>query len=327
MTDHASADPSLIRFALHGGAGDLPAGAGPQTEHQAALTRIAEAATALLREGGSALDAVTLAVVLLEECPLFNAGIGAVLNRNGLPELDAAIMDGRDRATGAVAGISRVASPVRLARAVMEQSPHVLLAGAGAEALAAQLGLPMVDPQHFITVERVAQLAAAKKTGAIILDHDDAFAHHSQGVDADAAFGTVGAVARDARGRLAAATSTGGLTNKLPGRVGDTAIAGVGTFADDRSCAISCTGTGEAFIRAGFANDVHARIVYGGRALAQACDEALDAVRAYAGRGGCIAIGRDGSVVTPFNSQCMYRASLGADGVLRVAIQPDSGAA
>ncbi len=319
-------DFKRIRFALHGGAGDLPGSAGPQTEHRAALGRIAEAAVDLLREGGSALDAVTLAVVLLEECPLFNAGIGAVLNRNGLPELDAAIMDGRGRATGAVAGVSRVASPVRLARAVMEQSPHVLIAGAGAEAFAAQLGLPMVDPQHFVTVERVAQLAAAKKSGAIILDHDDAFAHRSQGVDADAAFGTVGAVARDASGHLAAATSTGGLTNKLPGRVGDTSIAGAGTFADDTSCAISCTGTGEAFIRAGFAHDVHARIAYGGRELSTACAETLDAVRAYNGRGGCIAIGRDGTVVTPFNSQCMYRAWLGADGTLCVAIQPDEAA-
>jgi beta-aspartyl-peptidase (threonine type) len=312
-------EPSLIRFALHGGAGDLPAGAGPQHEHRAVLARIAEAALALLQDGGSALDAVTLAVVMLEECPLFNAGIGAVLNRNGMPELDAAIMDGRDRSTGAVAGISRVASPVRLARAVMEQSPHVLIAGAGAEALAAQLGLPMVDPQHFVTVERVAQLAAAKKSGVIILDHDDAYEQATP----DAAFGTVGAVARDARGHLAAATSTGGLTNKLPGRIGDTAIAGVGTFADDSSCAISCTGTGESFIRAGFANDVHARIAYAGRSLDSACAETLDAVRSYAGRGGCIAIGRDGEIVTPFNSQCMYRAWVAGDGVVRVAIHPD----
>jgi beta-aspartyl-peptidase (threonine type) len=235
-----------------------------------------------------------------------------------MPELDAAIMDGRDRGTGAVAGVSRVASPVRLARAVMEQSPHVLMAGAGAEALAAQLGLPMVDPEHFVTVERVAQLAAAKKAGVIVLDHDDAFEPAP-----DAAFGTVGAVARDTHGNLAAATSTGGLTNKLPGRVGDTAIAGVGTFADNRSCAISCTGTGEAFIRAGFASDVHARITYAGRSLDTACNEALDAVRTYAGRGGCIAIGRDGDVVTPFNSQCMYRAWSGEDGVLHVAIHPD----
>jgi beta-aspartyl-peptidase (threonine type) len=312
-------NPTLIRFALHGGAGDLPASAGPQTEHRSVLTRIVQAATALLQDGGTALDAVTLAVVMMEECPLFNAGIGAVLNRNGLPELDAAIMDGRDRSTGAVAGISRVASPVRLARAVMEQSPHVLIAGGGAEALAAQLGLPMVDPQHFITVERVAQLAAARKTGAIILDHDDAFEPRAP----DGAFGTVGAVARDAFGNLAAATSTGGLTNKLPGRVGDTALAGIGTFADDSSCAISCTGTGEAFIRAGFANDVHARIAYGGRTLDTACAESLDAVRIYGGRGGCIAIGRDGEVVTPFNSQCMYRAWVAGDGVVRVAIHPD----
>jgi L-asparaginase / beta-aspartyl-peptidase len=305
-------DPSRIRFALHGGAGELGPDAGPQDAQRSALSRIAAAAQTLLLDGGSALDAVTLAVQQLEDCPLFNAGIGAVLNRDGQPELDAAIMRGEDRGCGAVAGVSRVGSPIQLARAIMEQTPHVFFSGSGAEQIAEQLGLPMTTAEHFITSQRLRQLAAAKKAGAIVLDHD-------------AAFGTVGAVARDARGHLAAATSTGGLTNKLPGRIGDTPVIGVGTFADDSSCAISCTGTGEAFIRAGFANAVHARIAWNDWTLTAACDAALEAVKRYEGRGGCIAIGRDGAIVTAFNSQCLYRAWVGADGVLQVAILAEDG--
>jgi beta-aspartyl-peptidase (threonine type) len=227
-------------------------------------------------------------------------------------------MRGEDRSCGAVAGIARVKSPVRLARAIMEQTPHVFFAGTGAEKLAEQLGLPMTTPDYFITPLRRQQLETTQRTGAIVLDHDSSF------VETDsAAFGTVGAVARDARGNLAAATSTGGLTNKLPGRVGDTPVIGVGTFADNNSCAISCTGTGEAFIRAGFANAVHARVAWNGWQLKRACDEALDAVVAYQGLGGCIAVGCDGSLVAPFNSKALYRALIGADGVVRVAIFGD----
>lgn len=310
-----SEDRTRLRFALHGGAGDLPPDAGPQTEQRAALAAISREAWALLAAGGSALDAVTLAVERLEQCPLFNAGVGAVLNRDGLPELDAAIMRGEDRGCGAVAGIARVESPVRLARAIMERTPHVFFAGAGAERLAESLGLPMTTPQHFITPLRRRQLEAAQRSGAIVLDHDAGF-RESDG----AGFGTVGAVARDARGRLAAATSTGGLTNKLPGRVGDTPVVGAGTFADDASCAISCTGTGEAFIRAGFAFDVHARLTLAGETLAEACAAALAAVARHGGLGGCIAIGRDGSVATPFNSAALYRAWIDADGELHVAV-------
>lgn len=291
-----------LRFALHGGAGELPDDAGPQTEQRAALDAIARAAVALLRAGGSALDAVTLAVEQLEQCPLFNAGIGAVLNRDGQPELDAAIARGEDRGTGAVAGVSRVASPIRLARAVMEQSPHVLLAADGAEQLARELGLPMVAPESFVIPLRQAQLAAARRSGSIALDHVDDRA------EPDAAFGTVGAVARDRHGHLAAATSTGGLTNKRPGRIGDTALFGAGTFADDGSCAISCTGTGESFIRAAFGQAVHGRMVWGGLSLEAACTAALDDVRRLGGVGGCIAIDRDGRLCLPFNAGVLFRA-------------------
>ena len=316
----ASFDTALIRFALHGGAGELPANAGPQHQQRAVLRDIAESACRVLREGGSAVDAVTFAVERLELCPLFNAGIGAVLNRDGLPELDAAVARGEDRGCGAVAAVSRVASPIQLARAVMERTPHVLLVGSGAERVAADLGLTIVEPAHFIIPLRLEQLEAAKRTGAIALDHVD-----DDGPDTkpDAAFGTVGAVARDGRGHLAAATSTGGLTNKLPGRVGDSAVFGAGTFADDISCAISCTGTGEAFIRAAFGQNVHGRVVFGGQSIEQACAAALDDVRRANGVGGCIAIGRDGTISLPFNSGVLYRAWVDQAGIAKVAIRRD----
>ncbi len=310
-------DPQLIRFALHGGAGDPPPGAGAQPEQRAALQRIAAEAHGLLRQGASAIDAVTRAVELMEDCPLFNAGIGAVLNRDAQPELDAAIMNGADRACGAVTGISRVRSPIRFCRAIMERTPHVFFGGAGAEKLAAELGMEMVEPRFFVTAERLHQLEAARKAGAITLDHDD-----HDFCDDDAAFGTVGAVARDAQGHLAAGTSTGGLTNKLPGRVGDTPVIGAGTFADDRSAAVSCTGTGESFIRSGFGHVLHGRIAWSGWDLQRACAEALDNVARYHGRGGCIAIDHRGDIALPFNSRSMYRAWVGVDGRVRVAIGP-----
>lgn len=321
---NTAADLSLIRFALHGGAGDLAPGAGPQPEHRAALARIAESARALLLQGATALDAVEHAVALLEECPLFNAGIGGVLNRDGLPELDAAIQRGSDRACGAVAGVMRSQSPVRLARAVMEKSPHVFFSGPGAEQLGRELGLPEVEPAYFVTHERLVQLEAARKKGVITLDHDTDDAR-VQKVAPDAAFGTVGAVARDAFGGLAAATSTGGLTNKHPGRIGDTPVVGAGTFADDRSVALSCTGTGESFIKVCFGHEVHARMRYSGWDVAKATRHALDEVMHYGGRGGCIAIDHGGSITLPFNSYVMYRAWVGADGVVRVGIEPEDG--
>jgi beta-aspartyl-peptidase (threonine type) len=304
-----------IRLAIHGGAGDA-AGGDDTAPHRAALRDIAAEGHALLAQGTRALDAVERLVMRLEECPLFNAGVGAVLNRDGQPELDASIMDGATRACGAVAGVARMRSPVQLARAVMEKSPHVLYAGAGAEALGRELGLPEVTPDHFVTEERFRQLKDAHRRGVIALDHDSAF---SAGADG---FGTVGAVARDRHGHLAAATSTGGLTNKHPGRIGDTPLIGAGTFADDRTLALSCTGTGEAFIRAGFGHHVHARIAFSGWSLERACAEALDEVRRYQGRGGCIAIDRAGALALPFNSRVMFRAWSADDGTLRVAVGP-----
>ncbi|WP_028079908.1 isoaspartyl peptidase/L-asparaginase family protein [Solimonas soli] len=314
----------MIRLAIHGGAGELDAGVDTR-EQRAALQRIAEEGLQMLRQGATSLDAVERMVIRLEECPLFNAGIGGVLNRDGLPELDAAIMDGRDRACGAVAGVQRSKSPVRLARAVMERSPHVMFMGAGADALNAELGLEVVEPAYFITELRRRQLRKAQTQNVIVLDHDSAYAesaatHDSPRTDADGAFGTVGAVARDARGDLAAATSTGGLTNKHPGRIGDTPVIGAGTFADNRSAAISCTGTGEAFIRAGFGFEVDARLRYAHASLAEAGAHALGRVAHYGGRGGCIAIDHAGHIALPFNSSAMFRAWVAEDGRIGVAV-------
>jgi L-asparaginase / beta-aspartyl-peptidase len=300
----------MIALALHGGAGDsLSGGLAEQREilHQAATE-----ALALLRGGGSALEAVERMVQRLEDCPLFNAGIGAVLNRDGVPELDAAIMDGLTLACGAVAGVCRARSPVRLARAVMERSPHVLFAGDGADALNRELGLEEVTPDFFVTEPRFRQLKDAHARGVIALDHD-------------AAFGTVGAVARDAAGNLAAATSTGGLTNKHPGRVGDSPLPGAGTYADNRSVAVSCTGTGECFIRTCFGHEVHARVAYCGWTLPRACDAALADVQRLGGHGGCIAIDRAGRIATPFNSNVMFRAWARGDGPVHVGVEREDG--
>ncbi len=324
-------DFSKVRLVIHGGAGDLAPGSGPQPKQRAALRQIAESTQTLLLKGATALDAVEHAVALLEDCPLFNAGIGAVLNRDAKPELDAAIMRGSDRACGAVAGVRRTRSPIRLARAVMERTPHVLFAGAGADQAGRELGLPEVEPTFFITEQRFHQLKMAQQHGVIVLDHDTAFeANDAVGKEPrpatpDAAFGTVGAVARDAFGGLAAATSTGGLTNKHPGRIGDTPIPGAGTFADDRSMALSCTGTGESFIKACFGHEVHARMQYLGWELGRACQHALDEVISYQGRGGCIAIDAAGNLVTPFNSYVMFRAWVGADGIVRVGVEAEDG--
>ncbi len=287
--------------------------------HRAVLRDVAAAGMACLRNGGSAVDAVEAMVVLLEECPLFNAGVGAVLNRDGRPELDAAIADGDGRRCGAVAGITRTRNPIRLARGVMERTPHVLFIGEGAEALARELGLECVDSAYFVTEERFHQLKVAQEKGLISLDHDTAAADDGD----NPGFGTVGAVAMDAGGRLAAATSTGGLTNKHPGRVGDTPIPGAGTFADNRSAAISCTGTGEAFIRAMYGHNVHARMTLAGEDFETAMQSALDEVGGYdGGRGGAIAISHDGRIFLPFNSRVMFRAWSDGDGI-RVAVGHD----
>jgi beta-aspartyl-peptidase (threonine type) len=293
-------------IAIHGGAGTIAAVAADAASAQPyreALYAIVAAAQAALLRGAPALDAVCLAVDMLEDCPLFNAGHGAVFTHDETHELDAAVMNGADLRAGAVAGVSHIRRPVRAARAVMEDGAHVLLAGTGAEAFAREHGLDMVDPTYFSTEARRQQLHHARAGDRVSLDHDGApLAEGSK-------FGTVGAVALDLHGHLAAATSTGGMTNKRVGRIGDSPLIGAGTYADDATAAVSCTGSGEMFMRAVAAYDVCARMRYAGQSLQEATDAVvLQVLPKIDGRGGLIAVDRFGNVCLPFNTEGMYRA-------------------
>jgi len=313
-------------IAIHGGAGTISRAAmdpAKEAEYNAALHAVLQAGQRVLAAGGSALDAATEAVRLLEDCPLFNAGHGSVLTHAGTYELDAAVMDGATLGAGAVACVRRVRNPVLAARAVMEKSEHVLFAGDGAEAFAEAQGLELVGPEYYYTQARYEQwqraLAGTGMTpgmapGRMLLDHDAAAlaaepvaAPAAAPIDPDTKLGTVGAVACDAQGRLAAATSTGGMTNKQAGRVGDSPIIGAGCYADDL-VAVSTTGTGEMFIRAVAAYDVAARMRYAGLSLEEAARRVvMEKLPAIQGRGGLIAVDRAGNVTLPFNTEGMYR--------------------
>jgi beta-aspartyl-peptidase (threonine type) len=291
----------MIGMAIHGGAGTLPRselGREAEMQYRTGLSEAIDAGFAVLQAGGSSLDAVTRAVVLLEDNPLFNAGRGSVFTLDGNNELDASIMDGGTLRAGAVCGLTRIKNPIELARAVMEHSSHVMLAGAGAEDFAASLGIAFVPQSYFFTAERWRQLERIRSAGSgrshLTISH----------------VGTVGAVALDSRGRLAAATSTGGMTGKRFHRVGDSPIIGAGTYADNRSCAVSATGHGEVFIRCAVAHDVSARMRYGGRSLTEAVREVvLGELPALGGEGGVIAIDALGHIAVEFNSEGMFQAS------------------
>jgi L-asparaginase / beta-aspartyl-peptidase len=307
----------VISIAIHGGAGTLPrAEMTPEREreYRQALEIALDAGYAVLEQGGSSLDAVTAAVKQLEDNPLFNAGKGAVLNRAGEAELDASIMDGRSLRAGAIAGVKHVKNPIELARLVMEKSPHVMLVGAGAEEFALTQGVVLVPNEHFATDARREQLERAlrpKPTTTTLRETTNNLN----------AFGTVGAVARDRSGNLAAATSTGGMTGKRWNRVGDSPIIGAGTYADNASCAVSATGHGEYFIRANVAHDICARIAYGGRTLTQAVDEVvMRKLVDMGGEGGVIAIDRNGGLALQFNSEGMFRGARDSAGRREVAI-------
>ncbi|MEL2239649.1 beta-aspartyl-peptidase [Leclercia adecarboxylata] len=292
-------------IAIHGGAGAITRAQLSQEQEKRyieALSSIVETGQRMLEAGESALDVVTEAVRLLEECPLFNAGIGSVFTRDETHELDACVMDGITLKAGAVAGVSHLRNPVLAARLVMEQSPHVLLVGEGAEKFAFEQGMEAVSPEIFSTPERYQQLLAARSAGETRLDH-------AAPLDESTKTGTVGAVALDKAGNLAAATSTGGMTNKLPGRVGDSPLPGAGCYANNASVAVSCTGTGEVFIRTLAAYDIAALMDYGGLSLAEACERVvMEKLPALEGSGGLIAVDREGNVALPFNSEGMYRA-------------------
>lgn len=299
-------------IAIHGGAGTiLRSTMTPelQQQYEAGLQNALDAGYGILSRGGSSLDAVEAAVASLEDFPLFNAGKGAVFNNVGGHEMDACIMYGKSLEAGAVCGVSNVKNPVRLARAIMERSEHVLLCGKGAEQFAKKNGIDFEEDAYFYTEQRYKQWQEALKEDRVQLDHSDK------------KFGTVGAVAIDMEGNLAAATSTGGMTNKKFGRIGDSPVPGSGTYANNDTCAISCTGHGELFLRSVVAHDISCLMEYRGLSLKEACDIVVyDKLVKIGGEGGLVAMDKHGNIEMPFNSEGMYRGYKTSDGRNEVLI-------
>jgi beta-aspartyl-peptidase (threonine type) len=312
----AQPDSARIVLAIHGGAGTITrAQMTPEREQQyrEALRQALQEGYAVLQAGGSSLDAVVAAIRVLEDSPLFNAGRGAVLNRDGVAELDATIMDGRTLKAGAVAVVQTVKNPILLARRVMEATPHVLLIGRAAEAFAHEQGLELVPKEYFIVPERRLQLQRLREQGM-------GMAPASTG----STYGTVGAVALDRAGNLAAGTSTGGLMGKLPGRVGDSAIIGAGTYADNATCAVSATGQGEYFMRGVIAHEIAALMKYAGLSLRQAASAAIyGTLASLGGQGGVIALDRNGQLAMVFNTEGMYRGYVDEHGHITIQIYRD----
>lgn len=301
----------MYAIAIHGGAGTLPRAemtAELEAQYRADLQKALDTGYGALEEGRSSLDAVTAAVRVLEDSPLFNAGKGAVFNREAQVELDAAVMDGATLKAGAVAGIRHIKNPIDLARLVMEQSNHVLLISSGAEEFALDHGMSLVPNSYFHTEKRREQLERARrgdKLAAVKLNY----------------FGTVGAVARDGKGNIASATSTGGMTGKRPGRIGDSPIIGAGTYANNATAAISGTGHGEFFIRHVVAHDIHSLMEYRGLSLEAAVNEVVQKkLRAAKGEGGVIAVDAKGNLALSFNSEGMFRGARDSKGRNEVAI-------
>jgi len=314
----ASQAPSLA-IVIHGGAGALAPGrytAEEEAAYKAKLDEALDAGYAVLEGGGAALDAVTAAIVLMEDSPLFNAGKGAVFTREGQNELDASIMDGASLNAGAVAGVMNVKNPILLAREVMDHSEHVMFARDGAEEFAKERGLELVAPFYFYTERRWQSYQEAleaeknKREGALFSEFK---------------YGTVGAVALDAAGNLAAGTSTGGMTLKRYGRVGDTPVIGAGTFADNKSCAVSSTGHGEYFIRLTIARDICAQVEFAGRSVEDAANDVIhNRLQNLGGDGGVIVLGKDGDYAMVFNSEGMFRGVKTASGAEEIAIYRDA---
>ncbi|MBK8464604.1 MAG: isoaspartyl peptidase/L-asparaginase [Chloracidobacterium sp.] len=296
-------------LAIHGGAGTIlksqltPA---LEAEYRNGLEDALKTGWEILKRGGSSLDAVEAAVCSLEDFPLFNAGRGSVFTHEGTQEMDASIMDGKALRAGAVAAVKNVKNPVHLARLVMEKTEHILLSGEGANQFAEQIGVAMEPDEYFFTEHRWLQLQEALAAGRIQLDHAVSEPPAVAGGVTGKPLGTVGAVACDKNGNLAAATSTGGMTNKKFGRVGDTPMIGAGTYADE-TCAVSCTGHGEYFMLGSTAFDVAARMKYKGLNLEDAAQETIDRLTQIKGEGGLIAVDTQGNVTMPFNSEGMYR--------------------
>jgi beta-aspartyl-peptidase (threonine type) len=318
-----------IALAIHGGAGTiLKSSMTPEleNEYRVSLRAALETGWEILKNGGNSLDAVEEAVVSLENAPLFNAGKGAVFTHDEKNEMDAAIMDGKNLSAGAVAFVKNVKNPIRLARLVMEKTEHILLAGIGANEFAREMKVEFKPDEYFFTDFRFEQLLSAREKGIVELDHapDEAQILKSQVSSSSnpkskignpkSKMGTVGAAACDFLGNVAAATSTGGMTNKKFGRIGDTPIIGAGTYADNQTCAVSCTGHGEFFMKTVAAYDVACRMKYKNLNLTEAANETITNLFELGGEGGLVAVDAFGNVALPFNSEGMYRAFITSDG-------------
>lgn len=311
---------------IHGGAGTiLKKNMSPEMEvkYKEKLEEAVKTGYAILKKGGSSLEAVEKAINVMEDSPLFNAGKGAVFTNQGKNELDASIMDGKTLKAGAIAGVTTVKNPINLARAVMEKSEHVMLAREGAEYFAKENGLEIVNPAYFYTENRYQSLLKAQEKEKIELDHSDNSSFYDSHIK-DNKFGTVGCVALDKNGNLAAGTSTGGMTNKKWGRIGDTPIIGAGTYANNKTCGVSSTGWGEFFIRNVVAYDISALMEYKGISLAKASKEVIqNKLTKLGGDGGIVAMDKNGNISMEFNTAGMYRASIDKKGKITIAIYKD----
>lgn len=311
-------------LAIHGGAGTIlkkNMSDSLENAYRVVLTKALQTGYNLLKEGKSSLDAVEATIKIMEDSPLFNAGKGAVFTNDGKNELDASIMDGSTKAAGAVAGVTTIKNPISAARAVMQRSEHVMMVGKGAEEFARKNGIEIVDPKYFWTKSRwdALQNAIKRDKERAELDHDGKQTNLLPAYK-DEKFGTVGCVALDEKGNLAAGTSTGGMTNKKFGRVGDAPIIGAGTYADNETVAISCTGWGEFFIRNSAAYQVASRIRFGKEDIFSASSEVINEIGEMGGDGGMIALDKAGNVAMPFNTEGMYRGTVTSDGKIKVEI-------
>ncbi|MDQ3321974.1 MAG: isoaspartyl peptidase/L-asparaginase [Acidobacteriota bacterium] len=318
-----------IALAVHGGAGTILKSEITreiEDEYREGIKTALREGWNILQNGGSAVDAVEAAVVELENFPLFNAGRGAVFTHDGKNEMDACLMNGKNRQAGAVAFVRNIKNPIKLARLVLERTEHVLLAGSGANDFAKEMNVEFKPDEYFFTDLRFQQLLKARRENTIQLDHtaDESEIIESRlALEDEKKFGTVGAVACDASGNVAAATSTGGMTNKKFGRIGDTPLVGAGTYADNETCAVSCTGHGEFFIRELAAYDAASLMKYKNLNLKDAATEVIEKLRGIGGEGGLIAVDKRGNLALPFNSAGMYRGFITPDGKMNIKIYQD----
>ncbi|MGC1471975.1 MAG: isoaspartyl peptidase/L-asparaginase [Psychroserpens sp.] len=323
ISEEKEIEKAEFAIIIHGGAGTIlkkNMTSEKEAAYKAKLEEAIRVGYEILINGGTSLDAVEKTINVMEDSPLFNAGKGAVFTNAETNELDASIMDGKTLNAGASAGTITVRNPINLARVIMDKSPHVMMAGAGADTYAKEQGLSIVDPSYFYTENRFNALKRAMESEKIELDHDDKQAFYDPEIK-DFKFGTVGCAALDKHGNLAAGTSTGGMTNKRYGRVGDAPIIGAGTYANNNSCAVSSTGWGEYFIRSMVAYDISALMQYKGLTLQEAAREVIHTkVAGLGGDGGIVAVDKNGTMVAEFNTAGMYRATMNEDGELEIGI-------